>query len=119
MAFQDQIEDEAFKLFPEYNRIEQVKKYINENIKSDLRAAIISQKFELSISSLQHLFRKYQLQSCHQYIQDVRLNRAFELITKEGKRISEAMYAVGYENRSTFNTAFKKKFKHRPGRFRK
>ena len=112
-------QDESNELYQEYSRVEEVKKYISENIDSDLSASIVSKRFELSISSLQSLFKKYQGQSFHQYVQNSRLNKAFDLITKEGKRINEAMYAAGYKNRDTFNTAFKKKFKYPPGNFRK
>jgi AraC-like DNA-binding protein len=114
-----QQQDESNELFQEYSRVEQVKKYITENIALDLRASVISGQFDLSISSLQHLFKKYDGQTYHQYLEDIRMKTAFFLITKEGKRISEAMYATGYHNRPTFNEAFKKKFKHRPGHFRK
>lgn len=112
-------QDESNELFQEYSRVEQVKKYISENIAGNLSASIVSQRFELSISSLQHLFKKYEGQTYHQYLEDIRMKTAFFLITKEGKRISEAMYATGYHNRPTFNEAFKKKFKHPPGHFRK
>ena len=111
-------QDESNKL-QEYSRVEEVKKYISENIDSDLSASIVSKRFELSISSLQHLFKKYEGQTYHQYLEDTRMKTAFFLITKEGKRISEAMYATGYHNRSTFNEAFKKKFTLPPGHFRK
>jgi len=103
----------------EYNRVKQIKKYINQNVAADLRATIISEKFEVSVSTLQHLFKKYEDQSYRHYLEDIRINKAYELITIEGKRISEAMYATGYNNRVTFNIAFKKKFKYSPGRFRK
>lgn len=105
--------------FQEYSRVEQVKKYISENIAKDLSASIVSQRFELSVSSLQHLFKKYQGQSYHQYVEEVRMSKALYLITREGKRINEAMYATGYKNRSTFRAAFKKKFNLRPSLFRK
>jgi len=119
MAMRNQIQDEANGLFHEYNRVEIIKKYINDNIKSNLHATIISRKFELSISSLQHLFKKYEGQSYRHYLEDTRMTKAFELITIEGKRINEAMYATGYHNRATFNAAFKKRFKHHPGHFKK
>jgi AraC-like DNA-binding protein len=112
-------QDESNELFQEYSRVEQVKKYISENIASDLSASIVSHRFELSVSSLHHLFKNYQGQSYHHYVEDARMKIAFYLITKEGKRIGEAMYATGYKNRSTFRAAFKKKFRQRPGLFRK
>jgi len=119
MAIRNQIQNDGNELFPEYNRVELIKKYINDNIKSDLHANIISKRFELSVSSLQHLFKKYEGQSYHHYLEDIRMTKAFELITKEGKRINEAMYATGYHNRVTFNIAFKRKFSYPPSRFRK
>ena len=119
MAPENHINNDPKELYGEYNRVEQVKKYIAENIASDLRASVVAAKFEISISSLQRLFKKYQGQAYHKYLEDVRMVTALYLITKEGKRISEAMYATGYNNRSTFNEAFKKKFKHQPRHFRK
>ena len=119
MDFENHIHDESNELYREYNRVEQVKKYIAENIAADLRASVVAEKFELSVSSLQRLFKKYHGQAYHQYLEDVRMGTALYLITKEGKRINEAMYATGYNNRSTFNEAFKRKFKHQPRHFRK
>jgi AraC-like DNA-binding protein len=96
-----------------------VKKYISENIASDLSASIVSKKFELSVSSLQHLFKKYEKRSYHHYLEETRMANAIMLITKKGKRINEAMYASGYNNRVTFNIAFKKRFGFPPSHFRK
>ncbi len=112
-------QDDSNTLYPEYNRVEQVKKYIRKNIAADLRASVIAEKFELSISSLQRLFKSYEGVAYHQYLENTRMEIAHSLISKKGKRINEAMYATGYNHRSTFNHAFKKKFKHRPSHFRK
>ena len=119
MDLENYIQGESNELPAGYNRVEQVKKYIAENITTDLRASVVAKKFELSVSSIQRLFKKYQGQAYHRYVKDVRMETALFLITKQGKRISEAMYAVGYNNRPTFNAAFKKKFKRHPGYFRK
>lgn len=119
MDLENHIHRETNEPYAEYNRVEQVKKHIAENIAADLKASVIAKKFELSVSTLQRLFKKYQGQAYHQYLEDIRMKTAFYLITKEGKRISEAMYATGYKNRPTFNAAFKKKFKHHPRHFKK
>jgi AraC-like DNA-binding protein len=119
VASKDHIQDESNEPYGEFNRVEQVKKYIAENMAADLRASVVAKKFELSFSSLHRLFKKHEGQAYHQYLEDIRMKTAFHLITREGKRISEAMYAMGYSNRSTFNAAFKKKFKHYPSHFRK
>jgi len=119
MALDDNIFNESNESLGEYNRVEEVKKFITENIAADLRTAVVAKKFELSVSSLQRLFKKYQGQAYHQYVEETRMEAALFLITKVGKRISDAMYATGYNNRSTFNDAFKKKYKHHPHHFRK
>jgi AraC-like DNA-binding protein len=62
-------EDESNEPFQGYSRVEQVKKYIIENITEDLRASVVSGQFDLSISSLQHLFKKYEGQTYHQYLE--------------------------------------------------
>jgi AraC-like DNA-binding protein len=112
-------QDESNELFQEYSRVEEVKKYISENLDCNLSASIVSQRFELSISSLQHLFKKYEKQSYRHYLEETRMEKALVLITKQGRRINEAMYSTGYNNRVTFNIAFKKRFAFPPSHFRK
>jgi AraC-like DNA-binding protein len=40
-------------------------------------------------------------------------------LLSEGKWVKEAIPEAGYKNRSTFNNAFKKRFKHTPGFYKK
>jgi AraC-like DNA-binding protein len=119
MAGFSQIPDPLDQLRGEKRRMEKIRQYLSENMESDLKLIMVADKFELSVSSLQHLFKKHQQKTYHRYLEDTRLEKAFDMITLEGKRIKEAMYATGYKNRVTFNIAFKKKFKHPPGHFRK
>ena len=99
-------------------RGDKIKDYISANLGGDLSLATVSQKFELSTSTLKHIFKKYTGNSYHHHVEELRMKKAVELIT-QGQRIQQAMYATGYHNRPTFNEAFKKKFKHPPGHFRK
>jgi AraC-like DNA-binding protein len=46
------------------------------------------------------------------------MDKALQLL-KEGKWIKEVIPATGYKNRSTFNNAFIKAFKHPPSYFKK
>jgi AraC-like DNA-binding protein len=118
MAIRDQIQDEPNELFHEQNRLERIKKYIDDNLKGNLGAAIVAKKFELSVSSLLHIFKKHEQQTYQHYLENVRMKKAMELI-KAGKWIQEIMDATGYKYRSTFHKAFKRKFKHPPGYFGK
>ncbi len=119
MNNRDQIQNEEHEKLHEKNRLGRIRQYIADNLTTNLHAAAISKKFELSVSSLQHIFKKHQKQTYQHYLEDIRMEKAFILITKERKRIKEVMYATGYKNRATFNNAFKKKFKHPPSYFQK
>lgn len=84
----------------------------------DLSARAVAKRFELSVSSLQHFFRRFANQSFHKYVEEVRMGKAFELISEGNKRIKEVMYATGYHNRHSFNRAFKDKYGYPPSTFK-
>jgi len=63
--------------------------------------------------SLSELSRQIGL-PVFKYLQNERLNKAHELISKDGLSIQEAAWDVGYESLSSFSNAFAKKFGFRP-----
>jgi len=111
----------ANKMHKELNwqqrRFEMIKKYISDNLSSDLKASVVSHKFDMSTSTLHHQFQKYLLSSYQQYVEQMRMEKAME-ITRSGKRIRIILAATGYKNRTTFYDAFKRTFKDTPGAFR-
>ena len=111
------IHEESEELYRQQRRLERIKKYIDDNLSSDLSAAVVSEKFSISISTLHHSFKKHLLQSYQRYVEKVRMNKAMAMI-QSGKRIREIMAATGYKNRSTFYNAFKRIFKHTPATFK-
>ena len=117
MANDNQIQNEANEILYRQSRLERIQKYIDENLSADLGAAVVSQKFRVSISTLHHSFKKYLLQSYHRYVERVRMHKALEMI-QSGKRIREIMSATGYKSRTTFYKAFKRTFEHAPGIFK-
>jgi AraC-like DNA-binding protein len=100
-------------------RGEKIKDYISANLAGDLSLATVSQKFELSTSTLKLIFKKYTGNSYHHHVEELRMKKAIKLIILEGQRVQQTMYASGYKYRSSFNKAFKKRFKHSPGYFLK
>lgn len=119
MSISNEIKNEANEILREQSRVEKIRQYIADHLATDLSATAVATKFGLSISSLQHIFKRHQQQTYQRYLEETRMMKAFELITKEGNRVQEAMYATGYNYKSTFNKAFKRRFKHPPGYFQK
>ena len=117
MVFNDHIHDLSNEVFNAQRVIERITAYIFANLTEDLSIGTVSEKFTMSASTLKHLFKKYTGSSYHQYVEGTRMKKAFELITK-GQRTQQTMYATGYHYRSSFNKAFKRRFKHPPGYFR-
>ena len=118
MAIPYHIQNEASEIRLEQNRVEKIKTYLANNLTHDLSIAAVSQKFEVSASTLRHIFKNHQQQSYRHYLEGLRMDKALEFL-KEGKWVKEVMTATGYKNRSTFNSAFKKRYKYPASHFKK
>jgi len=100
------------------SRVERVKEYVSANLATDLSIGTVAKKFELNKTTLRHLFKKQQHESYHDYVERMRMTKALQLL-KEGKWIKEVMPATGYRNWSTFDRAFKRRYKYPPAFFKK
>ena len=117
MDIPNHMHDGSIESLPEHNRLERIKKYISENLSSDLSLGMVADIFKISSSSLRYIFNKYQHQSYQQYVEGVRMKKAYELLTKDEMIIKEVMSVTGYKIRSTFYRAFIKHFKKPPHHF--
>jgi AraC-like DNA-binding protein len=68
-------------------------------------------------TTLRHLFQKQEDESFRGYVERMRMTKALQLLSG-GKWVKEVIREAKYKNRSTFNNAFKKRFKHTPGFFK-
>jgi|SRR6185437_13674468 len=110
--------ENADGLLPWKSRLERIKEYVLANLAADLSAGTVAEKFGLTESTLRYLFQSEEDESFHTYVERIRMNKAVQLLS-EGKWVKEVMREAGYKNRSTFNNAFKKRFKHSPAFFKK
>ena len=100
-------------------RVIAIKVFTSKNIGSGLHARDVAVKFQWSVSSFHRFFKKHHGTSWHVYLEEVRIKKALKLLKNDHLRVKEAMYATGYTNRSSFNKAFKKRYHHPPGYFKK
>lgn len=113
----DSIQGEAGSMPEGYGRVGRIKIYVREHLNGNLGTQAVADVFEISVSTLHHLFKDETGQNFQRFVESARMQTAFELLTTKGRIIKEVMYLTGYTIRSTFNRAFKRHFKKPPGFF--
>ncbi|MEM7354612.1 MAG: AraC family transcriptional regulator [Acidobacteriota bacterium] len=92
-------------------------RYIQENLEERLDVPKIAQEAGMSVSSLHHNFKRATTLTPVQYLKQIRLHRARQLILDEGCQAAEAALRVGYESPSQFSREFKRFFGLPPRRY--
>ena len=91
-----------------------LKSIVENNILSNLRLEEIAFLCNMSLSTFKRNFIKEYNQSPGKWFQNIRLQRAKEIL-EEGKATPSEIYAdFGYNNLSNFSIAFKNRFGHSP-----
>jgi len=97
-----------------------INRIIEENL-SDENFSVekLAEEAGLSRSMLHRKLVKLTGKSATNYIMEIRLNRAKELLEKDVATVSEIAYKVGFNSTSYFHRAFKKRYKVSPGDIKK
>lgn len=100
-----------FKLYSKpslpYDRIAEVRRYIQYKLKGKDSASDIAEMFNYERSYLYRLFKERYGTTVKQYMTEVRMARAVQLL-RAGHTVIETAYVLGYCNEFNFSTAFKK-----------
>lgn len=72
----------------------------------------------LSSAKMQAAFKHLYDHTVSDFVKEVRLEKAEELINTTDLSISEVVYAVGFNSRSYFSKIFKEKYKHSPKKYK-
>ncbi len=92
--------------------------YINKNFASIHTINEISEKFFISISTLERYFNKYLSMTPKRYLEDKKLQNAC-LLLRQNASVTEACFESGFDDYSHFITIFKKKFDITPLKYKK
>ena len=79
----------------------------------------LSHKSGMSRSGLNRKLQRIANKSTNQFIREVRLNKALELLQNESVTASEVSYKVGFSSPAYFNSCFHKYFGFPPGKVKK
>lgn len=99
--------------------IEEIVKYINSNYTDpNLSTNVIADIFNLSPAHIGKIFREQTYKSISSYINEVRLEKATELLINTNLTVDEIIEKIQWENKKYFYTLFKKQYGATPTQYR-
>lgn len=98
--------------------IAQAQRYLHKHLREELSVAELAQQFHLSASQMNRLFRASTGQSPHEYLINLRINRAKTLLKETQLSVIEIAGEVGYAYDTSFAAAFRAKTGMSPRQFR-
>jgi AraC-like DNA-binding protein len=99
--------------------LEKILSYIDDTIYEPLTIAEICQKFSISRSSLQILFKENLNQPPKKYINELKLERSRQMICENKYTISEIALILGFNSIHYFSRAFTQKYNIAPSEYSK
>lgn len=103
----------------ESRRVQNIQQYINENYKQDIRLPVLAQMAGMSAVAFSRFFKARTGTSLSDYIIDVRLGHALQMLTQSSTPVADICFECGFNNLSNFNRIFKKKKGCSPHEYRK
>ena len=88
--------------------VEAIKRYINENYMEDMSLDRIGTELGISPKYMSRLFKQNTNQNLTDYISEIRVKKAKELLRTTNKKIGDISLMIGIESRTTFLRVFKK-----------
>ena len=99
--------------------ISTIEKDIEKNFAENLSLKSLGEKYFINSAYLGQLFKRYCGRSFKNYLNDVRIKKAAEMIRYTDKKIYEIAEEVGYHKKEYFNTKFYETYGETPSSFRK
>lgn len=92
---------------PDERLLQRILKVIDDNLSnSDLTTDFIAHKVGLSRVHLYRKLKELTNQSARNYIRNIRLAKAAELLSRKKMSVAEVAYLTGFSNPNNFSTAF-------------
>jgi len=93
--------------------------YIEENYANDLNMAVVSNYISMNYSLFSYSFKQYTGSNFVNFLKDIRMKKAKELLTETDMKIIEISQEVGYDNEKHFMKIFKATCGVSPSEYRK
>ncbi|RVU27674.1 helix-turn-helix domain-containing protein [Streptomyces antnestii] len=92
------------------NPVSEVISHVRENMSELLTVSDLAERVSMSSSAFSHLFREVTGKSPYQFVKEIRLNRARELLVEGELTVTQVSRAVGYGSTSHFINEFRSRF---------
>lgn len=99
--------------------VERAKAYVKSHALGEISRNQVSESIHVSPEYLSRVFRQKTGQSLVEYITDVKMNAAKEMLTHSDKPVSQIAAELGYGNFSYFSQLFRDHFSLSPSEFRR
>ncbi len=98
---------------------EAICRYIQRHYSMDLTTDLICKKFSCSKSYFSHSFKSYTGKSLREYLTDIRLNYAKQLLEYSSLSVTQISFSIGFNDSNYFSNVFKQKIGTSPLLYRK
>lgn len=95
-----------------------IQRYVHDHISDDLSLTALSGRFNMNPQYLSRLFRESTGHKLHEYITQMRMNAAEQLLRTTNTRVNDIAMQVGYDSAHTFIRSFRKQFSLTPNEYR-
>lgn len=102
---------------PNDERLLQISNFIIDNIGNDIQVSAIAENNNMSLRSLERVFKKETTITISKYIQLVRIIKGVEFLTTGKFSVSQVAYLVGYKSLQAFSASFFQILNKRPNEF--
>ena len=103
----------------ETDPLDKSRKYIEEHYRDEISLERIATLYHFNASYFSTLFKQRFGISFSEYLSDIRMEKAEDLLKTSSDKVREIALEVGYKDPNYFNRAFKKRHNMTPEEFRK
>ncbi|MGN7764129.1 helix-turn-helix domain-containing protein [Paenibacillus sp. 22594] len=108
----------AHRQSKEYLQVQNLIAYMESHLQENIGLQDIAAHINMGVSSVSTLFKEETGTTVYDYLTNLRINKACELLLDSGLKIADIALQVGYQNENSFIRAFRKIKSTTPGKFR-
>ena len=103
---------------PQLTRYKKLLAYLDEHLNAEVNIEKIEEISHYSYRNINRIFEAIHHETIGKYVKRLRLEKAAQFLKYSNLGISQIAYQVGFEDRSAFSKAFKKRYNASPKNFR-